>query len=292
MLSLLKNVKKSDIIAEPYPHIIVRNVLDKEFADHILQCFPSINQVDQKSVKLSDLSIDEYPENKIFCAYGKDLVKDPTFDAKVKEFFQIHASYEFFQSVVDLFEDYLRIDAPALLDYTRSIKNSEVGFIHEDYEKEKRLIIDGGFCLGTPSRTQGLKLSIHLDNPKKVFGALLYLKHPDDQTSGGEFNMYSAPQKNIEVNPKMVVKPEYLGAFQNALVKSLPYEHNTLLIFLNSDKAFHAVAPRYDAKHWRFTVNLAFNIDKSMLDFSRYHESLLTRKLRSLRFYIKKLVRF
>jgi hypothetical protein len=289
MLPLLKNVKKSDIIAEPYPHIVVRNVLDKELADYILNNFPTLGQVDHKAIGLNNLSIEEYPENKIFCAYGKDMVKDPALDARVKEFFQAHASYEFFEAVVNLFEDYLKADAPKLLEYAQSIKRGETGFIHEQYEEPKKLLIDGGFCLGTPARTRESRPSIHLDHPKKVFGALLYLKQPEDYSPGGAFNMYGVPKTKLVANPKMVIKPEYTGAFDNLLAKSLPYEHNTLLIFLNSDKAFHAVEPRYDAKHLRYTVNLAFNVDKPMFDFSKYQESVLSRKLRSLRFYIKKL---
>ncbi|MBX4189064.1 hypothetical protein KW785_00530 [Candidatus Parcubacteria bacterium] len=289
MHSLLDNVTKADIVVDPYPYLLVRNVLPREFADYLLEHFPSIEEMSKGASGAKGLSVSNYPENKKFCMYGKEVVDSDSIDLQIREFFAEHASVEFFKKITALFEEHIKVDSPKAYEYIQSINEDGVGFIHESGSESKKLIIDGGLCIDTPAKTPDLNPGVHLDNPKKICGALLYLKHPEDRAPGGEFNVYGTPKAKVEIDPKMMVKSEYMPLFKQSLAKSIGYEHNTLLVFLNSSRAFHGVVPRYYAEHFRYTMNLAFNANRPVHNFSKYEESFISKKLRAGKFYFKKI---
>ena len=129
---------------------------------------------------------------------------------------------------------------------------------------------------------------IHLDNEKKILGALYYLKHADDESEGGELNIYSTPATKFVTDSRMKIKEQYIPDFERSVAKAVPYEHNTLIIFLNSARAFHGVGPRYNAKHFRYTFNFAFNANTELFNFEKYKESKLTRRMKYIRNVVKK----
>jgi hypothetical protein len=119
-----------------------------------------------------------------------------------------------------------------------------------------------------------------LDHQNKLGVALLYLKNKDDDSIGGEFDLYKhIDNKPFVVNHIRNIKKKYVKNFEK--VKSIPYEHNTLLIFLNSTKSFHGVSPRKQTKHVRRAFDVAFDVGFPLFDMTQYEEKKWITRVRA-----------
>jgi hypothetical protein len=91
-------------------------------------------------------------------------------------------------------------------------------------------------CIGanTPCSKTSTVLERHLDATTKLFFGLLYLRHPDDTSEGGDLLVYDGDK----------------------LVQTVKYESNTLVLGLNTPRSFHGVSDRQPTPYPRVFANL------------------------------------
>ena len=84
-----------------------------------------------------------------------------------------------------------------------------------------------------------------------MFAILLYFKDAEDDTAGGDLEIYRWR------NPK---KKYFLGSEADPSaaerVDTVPYKANTMVMFRNTQDSLHAVTPRAPSRHTRKLVNI------------------------------------
>ena len=108
---------------------------------------------------------------------------------------------------------------------------------------------------------------VHVDNPRKVFSCLFYLRLPDDDTRGGDLELH-----RFRGEPGGFIK-EAADPKRTDPVATVPYQANTLVAFRNGVQALHAVTPRATS-HWhRVFLNIIAEYREPLYDLSIYQTS-------------------
>src|SRR3989339_166761 len=94
--SLLKNVQKSDLRLEPFPHIVVENALPREAVEELIRTFPS-----------NEIILDgkEPGDNKRFDYTIKQLREKGGVDTVWQQFLEAQAGPEFWADFCRIFGD-------------------------------------------------------------------------------------------------------------------------------------------------------------------------------------------
>ena len=92
MESLLSAVKKSDIRTDPFPHILVENVVDNTLCLKLFSEFPSLETITKGKT---------YGSNERFSFSAKDVLKGNSVSKLWKSFIERHVSNDFLQEFVD-----------------------------------------------------------------------------------------------------------------------------------------------------------------------------------------------
>ena len=169
-----------------------------------------------------------------------------------KEFFRYHSSTEFLQEVIDLFYDELYIlenkfrkQLKLLKGCIRSSANYGQRNIEGDVELECQ------FYINTPVEYTSTVRGPHLDNNYKLYNGLFYMRNSDDDSLGRDLLICK-----LTKDSKFIKKP-LPGFYSNIeVVKTIKYEKNTLVFYLNTSNALHAVSNGYKTKHFRKYISL------------------------------------
>jgi hypothetical protein len=94
----------------------------------------------------------------------------------------------------------------------------------------------------------------HIDNPREIYAALLYMPYLNDESTGGEFQIHRTDANIQEVNKN---GGRAVGDKAGKIVKTVPYKANTLIAFCNvSPRCVHSVSARQNATMHRRSVNI------------------------------------
>lgn len=277
MKSVLCGVSKSDIIRDPFPHIVIKNAIDPALADKLLLEYPHVDDLGKGRQGLTKNG--KMPNNIKLRYQSVDVRNDPALSPLWKEFIETHVSGDFFLDFLKIFKEDLISLHPQISELLSSITAHDVGVQHIDSFPQKKILLNAEICADSPVVKESSVRGIHLDHPNKLGVALLYLKGKDNDAVGGEFELYKhVPGKSFVTNHIRNVKPRYLTDFER--VKSVPYEHNTLLLFLNSNKSFHGVSPRKKTAYSRHAFDIAFDVNFPLFDMAPYTEDRWISRIR------------
>ncbi len=225
--SLLKKFKTTDLYVDNFPYIIIENALDEKFYNQLCSDFPKLesftNDINIKENVRYDIAKENYKEN----------------SAAWKEFLEYHSSFEFFQSVISIFNNEIIKSKNDNLLNLLSRNNLKTGFVKKDF-REKKIDIwhDIGININTKvSENKPTVRTPHLDNPNKIYGGLFYMKNPRDKCKGGDLELF-----------KFKNKKKYMGhSVPTRFIQKISqadYKENNLVIFLNSNDSIHGVTQR------------------------------------------------
>ena len=236
MTTVLDNFNpETDYFNDPYPHVIIKNALPQDLYDSLAKNFP-VEQMKQE-LPLIEGHTYRYLANDVL--YKKTIPVSKEW----KNFFQTHTSQEYYDKVLELFKN----DMPYGDD--RIKKNVAVrGFA----EKHYYMVTDTQFVVHNPIKT-GTTRTTHIDNPQELYAGLLYFRQPNDKSTGGDFEIFDTP------DVKRVLKRkgrEVTEDTKKTLVRTVKYEPNTFVMFLNTGQSVHGVTPRQDAEVERLSINI------------------------------------
>ena len=128
-------------------------------------------------------------------------------------------------------------------------------FSHCDVLMEAQLAINSP-VVGAPSSIRG----VHVDNPRKLFSALFYLRLAGDDTPGGDLELH-----RFHGRPGGFVVETVLHA---TTIRQLviPYASNTLVVFVNTVRALHSVSPRHPGVWPRVFLNVIAEVKSPLYD--------------------------
>ena len=235
MITVLDNFNaETDYFTEPYPHVIIKNALPKDLYQMLAKTFPT-QQMKQK-LPLIEGHTHRY------------LAKDVLYDKKIpvskewEDFFKTHTSQEYYDKVLELFKN----DMP----YNKDVIKQKIAVrgVYDNID----MVTDTQFVVHNPIKV-GTTRTTHIDNPQELYAGLLYFRQPNDNSSGGDFEIFDAPKlKGVHKYRGREVTQDT----EKTLVKTVKYEPNTFVMFLNTGKSVHGVTPRKDAEVERLSINI------------------------------------
>jgi len=252
-LSILQNVAAADVQSDPYPHLVLQNALPEELYNALSESYPGADKI---------VSPTEMGNNKRYQISAHVGLTSPDLTPLWQEFMRFHVSQAFWNEVIVLFGDQIRALYPWLESAVgRSLDQMSVGV--RNVHPERDVVLDCQPGINSPVTRQTSVRGPHLDNPKELFGALLYLREEHDDSTGGDLEIY-----RYRKTRGMFYGKAEISHRQTERVATVRYQRNTLVFFLNSYHSLHGVTPRSVTSHCRRLVNFIgelYNLEQKTL---------------------------
>jgi hypothetical protein len=251
----LAKARPDDVTLEPFPHLVVRDALDPDVAERLLREMPPLEALTGGRALGSNQRV-SYP----FYAAREDASVSPTW----KEFLGEHVSQPFLAAAMRLFGPALRQLHPRFEERCAHIDRLCAGVRGIDGYDGADVLLDAQICANSPvvGRASSVR-GAHVDAPDKLLIGLYYLRDPRDESTGGDLQLYG-PQAPSGLR---LAGPNARERF--ALFRTVRYEHNTLVLFLNAIDSVHLVTPRSPTSFPRLLVNLIGEVKDPLWQYQR-----------------------
>jgi hypothetical protein len=256
MEHILVNAEASDVLPAPFPHIIIKNAIDPELCSRLAAKFPSL----QTLARSSDIG-----NNQRLNYEAAHALNDRSIAPLWKTFIRANCSQEFLTKLFDLFQNSIYCLYPTLDDDIGRLTDLKAGIRYVDSFDNSDVLLDtiiaaNSPVMGRPSAvTRG-----HVDLPNKLFAGLLYIRHEADDSSGGDLELYCFKEK-IDRFRNRFIDDKYIEP-----VKTIRYENNVLILFINSIASVHGVSFRSVTKFPRLFVNFVGEVRHDLFDLQKY----------------------
>ena len=192
-----------------------------------------------------------------------------------RDFLAYHASDEFVSKAISLFGDHIRQCGPRLYqeiqrpNWMRSLYRpreakggrffplirplSWLGVTDwlNDFGHPHNLDLQGRatLSLNTPVQEQTSVRGPHVDSMHKCYVGLFYLRHADDQSTGGDLELF-----RWKAGCQQTRWPGRISKDDVEIVETVPYQPNTYVVLLNTCDAIHGVSVRSKTEFPRYLV--------------------------------------
>ncbi len=253
MNRLLDRATAADVRLEPFPHLVLTDALPEALCNALLRSFPSTQwfagEARPGSNRRYDLSRKTIRERK--------LPMDPLWS----EFLDAQADDAFLAAFLKLFGGPIEREYPGLLASWGGPEGVRRGDRSEDAAGAHHILTEAYASINTPSRAGDPSVRVpHVDDPRKLYAGLFYMRHPDDDADGGDLELYESTDKDLrfwrqDAEPKKM-----------RVVKTVKYAKNVLVLVLNTARSLHVVTPRGAARLPRYFVNLVGETPSPLFD--------------------------
>lgn len=268
METILSSVTKQDIQAQPFPHLVKKRAISQALCDQLIKEFPSMETVAQGTPLES---------NKRFSYPAAYVAEDESVSQLWRDFIAQHVTKEYWLSLVALFGDHIQAYYPALVERLGPPETWRVGVRTKDTFANADILLDAQICINTPVTDTATSVKIaHVDNERELFASLLYLRPSHDTDSrGGDLNIYKYKDQHYKFHGSRLIEDKYLDK-----VQTVPYEQNTLVYFMGTDKSLHGVTVREKTPHPRLLVNIIAEMEHKLFDIEGHRHNFLTKLIR------------
>jgi hypothetical protein len=246
MDSLLARVTPADIVEEPFPHVVVREPLDAALCNRLIAEFPPMEGMTGYRADAS---------NKRLNYHATDALANEQLSPLWREMLLAHLSQAFLDELLGVFGESIGLTYPELAkSFAETSPRAGVRWV-DSYDSAD-ILLEAQPAANTP--VTGAATAVrggHLDNPNKLIVGLYYLRHPDDDSTGGDLQLYRYTTEHPAFE-QHEISQRYIEA-----AKTIPYQTNVLVLFLNSPLSLHGVTPRHPT-HWpRLFLNLGAEVN-------------------------------
>ena len=234
--SILSKADSSLVSNYPFPHIVIKNAIPDHLAHLLTSSFPT------------DL-FNHDKNNTRFDYSALEVTQDKSLASHWKEFIDYHSSESFFIEVLEVFKNNISSN-----DYKkyRNMKTIKRG---SEIHKHDKMYLDAQISINSPVTKSSSVRKIHVDNSNKLFSGLFYLRLPEDDSVGGNLELFEW-KDGYSLRKKIKIYQEGLNPKFCNPVKEVEYANNVGIIFLNSINSLHGVSERQKTNHPRCFVNL------------------------------------
>jgi hypothetical protein len=254
MQSVLARARESQIIDDPFPHLVLHEALEPGLYRRLAVEFP-----------VADIILDGRTpvSNSNFRYTACAVLNDSRISALWREFMRYHVSQAFFQEVRELFEARIRwlnprlesIAAKPLADWQASIRFAE---------PIRDIALECQFAYGAPVEARSRTIGPHVDREVALYAGLFYMRDEHDDSDGGDLELYRFTSVTpVFENESRRVPDEYVTTR-----KTIRYASNTLVFFLHSPYAVHGVSPRSPTPFPRRHINFVGEMATKVFDLS------------------------
>ena len=239
-LDITQTITKDDLIQDPCPYFCIHNALPHALYHQLVAEYP-------ESHMLADGKTHFQARR-----YRQHEFVPGTISPLWQEFVAYHNTREFKDRVLDLFE-------PAIdryySDLAPLLRAADVSPRHDGRAGTVQLEVQ--FVLNGQQETT--VRTTHLDNSRELFAGLLYMRRPEDLSTGGDIEVFRKTVPRPEFTGIREVRPEHV-----APAGSVPYRANTMILFLNTVDTLHGVTPRIGANCVRRYINIDAHQDHKL----------------------------
>ncbi len=255
-VSLLAKASKKDLIEDPFPYLVIKDVLSDELADQLIAEYPSLQTLAKG---------ERYGSNHRFSFTALDARQSAAVSETWKEFVEAQCTQAFLDQAISVFGDAILKAFPSFETEFGPLKKLRVGMRKQDTFDTADVLLDAQICVNTPVFTPSSVRGAHLDNPDKLLFGLFYLRRPDDTSLGGELQIYRSKEgKQYQYGYDKNIDDDEFD-----LVETVPYKKNLLVLALNTPNAVHGVSPRSSMDVPRYFLNLVAEVKKPLFDFEK-----------------------
>jgi len=249
-LSLLQ--RATDVVREPYPHIIVENALPSGLYDELAESFP----------QPSAMEVDPTGNNRRWDYPARKVVDNRSIPELWRRFIAYNSSQEFFNDIVALFQDSIIALYPDRFPERASLQGLKIGMRDLDRFGRKDVLIESMISGNTPVTAASSVRTTHVDAGNKLFSGLFYMRRPDDTSTGGDLTISRVIERYRGQDERFTLfTGPYVDDSHVEVVRTVPYAANTLVLFINSLDSLHGVTVRSETPHPRLFVNLVGEVD-------------------------------
>ena len=271
MKTLLDAVNSSQVFTDPFPHIVITDAAEPEICTQLIEQFPAIDILAEGK---------PFGSNDRFSYPTCNVLENPKISPLWREFIQAQSSPAFWNQIVRLFKDEMLRLYPSFEQDYGAIETLQSGVRKTDDFASVDVLLDAQICVNTPVLSPSPKIKqAHVDRPQVVFAGLYYLRHPDDRSTGGNLEIY-----RFKTGKPYGFQGQYIDDKYVELVKTVQYQRNALVLFVNSVESLHGVTVRSVTETPRCFVNLIGEVKRPLYSLKDYQEkpslmSQFTRKL-------------
>ena len=264
VISVLGKAGKDDIRTEPFPHLVMRDALPQDLFEELIGSFPTTEEIAGSR---------PFASNKLMMMGARQIAGNMEISDSWKKYFDYHTSHAFFLDVIGLWQDFINDAYPdieavlgkPLADATTDMRHPGEG--ENPVNQDRDIQLDCQFGINCPVDNPSSVRGPHVDSANKLFAGLLYFRHPDDDSTGGELEMYRYRDPRLHYRPGTAVdRGSFIGMSARKLsrvapgdierISSIPYESNGLVMWLNTPYVLHGVSPRQPTPWSRRYTNL------------------------------------
>lgn len=242
--SVLDRVDRAAVRRAPYPYLVVDDALPAAEFEALSRTYPDARAMpagrfeknNHRYNLLSDWGAAEFPLEQA--------------SPEWRAFIARHSSADFVRQVFDVFSDYtvaahgaarLRTDAlgPGLAQAMKVDAEIPLDAI------KSRVTV----AVNTPVREVSRVRGIHTDAKRKAYVGLLYFRTPEDDSTGGDLEVFGWRDGAKREGWPVVVDED-----RAVLAETVGYKANRFVLFPTTHDALHAVSPRGVTDHVRRLV--------------------------------------
>ena len=227
---LREDIRTGTFEMDPFPYLVVEPALDAALYDQLEETFPSADVI---------AAGNPTGNNRVHLLNAIHVIDNPDIPPIWRDAFRELASEGFFR---DALSSITRQSTPLLplLEERLGRPLDQCSMVMRNTGEEADLYFDVQLGINSAVTKPSRVRSVHIDNPIKIFNALLYMRHPDDQSTGGDLAIYKWTGQRKYKGEKGV-------AISDNLVEEttkVTYEKNKLVLFQNSPDSIHGVTTR------------------------------------------------
>lgn len=242
-LRLTRNICSDQILDEPFPLVIVKNVLPPQLIADIKSGLPPLEVL---------LDGNAFTSNQRFNYSATAVARNSTLASVVKDLVAAHLNQEFLDDIIRLFGAHILKQYPDFEERFGALTALKAGIRGQTNDSNCNILLDSQIAFNTPVEIGGTTVrGPHLDDPRKLFIGLFYLRLDGDDARGADLEIYRS-----KVEPARLDITRTANLADMELLETVKYEANTLVLFLNTPISFHGVKPRARTQHHRVFLNL------------------------------------
>ena len=260
MNSILKKAKKKNINTKYFPYIVIKDALDDDLYEKLVKNYPSLEEI---SISHSEICQNKkkIKNNSRYNMNAEYSLKNDKLSKEWKEFISYHTSDDFYREILKLFKKDIKQIYPDIENTLgKKFKELKTNIRFDDNKKD--ISLDCQISMNSPVINDSAVRGLHIDEPNKLFAGLLYFKDKNDNSVGGDLEIYKFNDEYPKINNLDFNK--YQNKLSNLQQKNsnkikkidtIKYEKNVLVFFINSKKSLHSVSIRKKTEHNRKFVN-------------------------------------
>ena len=249
--SILERLDPNQIVYEPFPYIRMRNALDPAYYAELAEAFPSLNSIAGAA---------PLPNNQVFRSPACDVLADAATPAVWRDYFSYHCSDAFLSELISFWRIAIERQYPDIIDrfgkpleeLSCGLRRYRAGKPPESLRENMRsdATLDTQFVINTPVTEASTVRGPHLDKPYKLFAGILYMRLPDDESTGGDLQLYRPKGQRPRFDRRQHIHQQSVEVFDE-----IKYEANSVVLWLNTPNALHGVSPRSTTNVHRRYIN-------------------------------------